>query len=98
MSRTLSFFAALLLTIGTFMALAPVAEAKWGDSRPPRRGGGESWVCYAQGQRSLGYPHGSIWETSTGRGRDQQDAMWRALNSCQSWGLHFCNIQHCFRN
>lgn len=95
MTRVILFFSACLLFAGTFFTMAPIAEAKRGDARPPRPGG--HWTCYAQGRRSYGYPAGDIWQTTVATAPNYQDASWRAMNSCYSWGLQMCMIQHCFR-
>lgn len=95
MTRWTWIFAAILIFAGTFFTQAPIAEAKHGDARPPRHGA--YWTCYAQGRRSYGYPMGDIWQTTMASAPSQNEAAWRALDSCHSWGLYTCMIQHCFR-
>lgn len=55
-----------------------------------------SWICYAQGKRSMGGPVGDMWQTVTGYGETQFEAMSDANQACFSRGLSSCTVNSCF--
>jgi hypothetical protein len=83
--KTNLFVLAATLSLAGLMVSAPLAHAK------------ESWICYAQGKQSFGFPVGDIWTTTSGRGDSEFAAMDSALQSCQNQGMQSCMVTTCSR-
>ncbi len=79
---------ALLVT-----AQAQAADELSGELRAERSG----WQCTAHGKISTGTPAGDIWQTVTGRGPTEFEAMHNALQMCRTHGLQMCMSDFCYK-
>lgn len=59
--------------------------------------GRNAWTCLAQGKQSFGGPVGDIWQTVTGHGSTQQEAVTSAQQNCISRGLQSCLVTDCYK-
>lgn len=55
----------------------------------------EKWMCVASGRYSSGLPGGDYYQSVTGWGDTQLDAMSDAQQACFGMGLQFCMVQDC---
>lgn len=88
--RFFSILAALTLLV-TAHALA--SDEASSELRADRSG----WQCTAHGKFSTGTPAGDIWQTVTGRGPTEFEAMHNAIQTCHAHGLQMCMADFCHK-
>ena len=88
--RLYSTLAALVLLV---TAQAQAADELSGELRAERRG----WQCTAHGKISTGTPAGDIWQTVTGFGPTEFEAMHNAIQMCHTHGLQMCMSDFCYK-
>ncbi|MBK7892549.1 MAG: hypothetical protein IPJ84_17380 [Bdellovibrionales bacterium] len=88
--RLFSILAALTLLVTT---QAFATDELSGELRAERRG----WQCTAHGKISTGTPAGDIWQTVTGFGPTEFEAMHNAIQMCHTHGLQMCMSDFCYK-
>lgn len=80
------------------LSLLVTAQAFAGDELSTElRAGRHGWQCTAHGKISIGGPAGDIWQTVTGFGPTEFEAMHNAIQMCHSHGLQMCMSDFCYK-